>query len=193
MRAQLRAELLKLRSTRTGLGLVATMLGLVLLAVLLHGFGVAAENVGSTSEQLTMLFGRGEFLGALFAALSVTSEFRHGILPTLLVTRRVVAWSLRGRASMLIGAASSSVLALARGRHVPLGCADRSARRSDYALLRMRTGAALWAAIARLAPRSRQVPTLSASARGGSSSRACGRRHRGRRRVGRSLPARRRR
>jgi ABC-2 type transport system permease protein len=89
--AQLRSELLKQRSTRTNLGLFAGMLGLVLLAVVLHGFGLATENVDSRSEQLTTLFGRGAFLAALFAALlgalSITAEIRHGtIRPTFLAT-----------------------------------------------------------------------------------------------------------
>ncbi len=91
MRAQLRAELFKLRSTRTGLGLLAAMIGLVLLAVLLHSL-LPAEALGSRNNQLTV-FGRGEFLGVLFAALlgalSVTAEIRHGtIRPTFLVTPR---------------------------------------------------------------------------------------------------------
>jgi ABC-type transport system involved in multi-copper enzyme maturation permease subunit len=157
--AQLRAEVLKLRSARTGLGLFATMLGLVLLAVLLHGFGVAAENVDSSAEQLTMLFGRGEFLGALFAALlgalSITSEFRHGtIRPTLLVSpsrRRVVVAKVW--ASMLIGGGLGLVAcALAAG----VGTAALRARGIDirldgggYALLIAggTAAAALWAAI----------------------------------------------
>jgi ABC-2 type transport system permease protein len=159
VKAQLRSELLKLRSAHTGLGLFATMLGLVLLAVLLHGFGVTAESLGSTSQQLTMLFGRGEFLGALFAALlgalSVTSEFRHGtIRPTLLVNPsrgRVIAAKVG--ASMLIGAgfglaactlatgAGTAALQM-RGIEVRLDA-------GDYALLLAggTAAAALWAAI----------------------------------------------
>ena len=67
------------------------MLALVLLAVLLHGLALPAENVDSTSEQLTMVVGWGEKLGAVFAgllgAMSMTSEIRHGtIRPTFLVT-----------------------------------------------------------------------------------------------------------
>jgi ABC-2 type transport system permease protein len=159
VKPQLRAELLKLRSARTGLGLFATMLGLVMLVVLLHGFGVAAESIDSTSQQLTMLFGRGAFLGALFAALlgalSITSEFRHGtIRPTLLISpsrRRVVVAKVW--ASMLIGAGFGLVAcALAagvgtaalrmRGIEVQLGG-------GDYALLLAggTAAAALWAAI----------------------------------------------
>jgi ABC-2 type transport system permease protein len=159
VRAQLRAELLKQRSTRTNLGLFAAMLGLVLLAVLLHGFGVAAENLGSTSRQLTILFGRGEFLAALFAALlgalSITSEIRHGtIRPTFVVNPwrgRVVAAKVL--ASTMIGAGfglTASALAAGvgtaalrvRGIDIQLGG-------GDYALLLAGSAAAaaLWAAI----------------------------------------------
>jgi ABC-2 type transport system permease protein len=107
--AQLRSELHKQRSTGTALGLFAAMLGLVLLAVLLHAFGLPAENLGRGSEQL-MVLSRGEFLGALFAALlgalSITGEIRHGtIRPTFLVAPsrgRVIAAKVW--ASTLIGA-----------------------------------------------------------------------------------------
>jgi ABC-2 type transport system permease protein len=90
VRAQLRAELLKQRSTRTNLGLLAALLGFVLLAVLLHGLALPAEHLDTTSEQLTLVVGWGEKLGVLFAgllgAMSITSEIRHGtIRPTFLV------------------------------------------------------------------------------------------------------------
>jgi ABC-type transport system involved in multi-copper enzyme maturation permease subunit len=154
---QLRAELLKQRTSGTVLGLFAVMLGLVALAVLLHGL-VPAENLDGSSEQL-MVLGRGEFLGALFAALlgalSITSEYRYGtIRPTLLVSpqrERVVAAKVR--ASTLIGAAfglAGSALAAA------IGTATLRARgldvqldSGDYALLLAggMAAAALWAAI----------------------------------------------
>jgi hypothetical protein len=154
VRAQLRSELLKLRSAHTGLGLFATMLGLVLLAVLLHGFGVTAESLDGTSQQLTMLFGRGEFLGALFA-LSVTSEFRHGtIRPTLLVNpsrRRVIAAKVG--ASMLIGAgfglAACTLAAGAGTAALHMRGIEVRLDAGDYALLFAggTAAAALWAAI----------------------------------------------
>jgi ABC-2 type transport system permease protein len=158
VRAELRAELLKQRSTRTGLGLFAAMLGLVLLAVLLHGFGLASEDLGSTSRQL-MVFGRGEFLAALFAALlgalSITSEIRHGtIRATFLVTPRrgrVVAakvWVSAligtgfGLAAGAVAAAAGTATLRARGIDVPLDL-------RDYGLLVVGSAgaAALWAAI----------------------------------------------
>jgi len=157
--AALRAELLKQRSTRTNLGLLSAMLGLVLLAVLLHGFSIPVEDLGRRSVQLTDIFGRAGMLGTLFAALlgamSITGEFRHGtIRPTFLVTPqrgRVVAakvWvsMLTGIAFGLIAAsvaagAGSAALA-ARGVTIQLDA-------GDYALLLAGSAAAaaMWAAI----------------------------------------------
>ena len=159
MSAALRAELFKQRSTRTGLGLFAAMLGLVLFVVLLHGFGLAARNFDSSSKQLTVLFAWGEVLGALFAALlgamSITGEIRHGtIRSTFLVTpwrRRVVAAKVW--ASMLIGTGFGLAAGAVAGG---VGTAALRARgidvrldTGDYALLVMGGAAAtaLWAAI----------------------------------------------
>jgi len=157
VRALLRMELLKQRSTRTTLGLFAAMLGLVLLAVLLHGL-LPAQSLRSPNNQLTIL-GRGEFLGALFAglvgALSVTAEIRHGtIRPTFLVTprRARVVWA-KVWACVLTG----SVFGLTAGAvAVATGAAAFRARGidlrldgGDYVLLVAGAmgAAALWAAI----------------------------------------------
>jgi ABC-2 type transport system permease protein len=157
MRALLRSELLKQRSTRTTLGLLAAMLFLVLLAVLLHSL-LPAQALRSPNNQL-MILGRGEFLGALFAglvgALSVTAEIRHGtIRPTFLVSPRRgrVVWA-KVWACMLTG----SVFGLTAGAvAVAAGAAAFRARGidlrldgGDYVLLVAgATGAAaLWAAI----------------------------------------------
>jgi ABC-2 type transport system permease protein len=158
VRAQLRCELFKQRSTGTSLGLFAAMLGLVLLAVLLHGFGLPAENLTRATDQL-MVLGRGEFLAALFAALvgalSMTSEIRHGtIRPTFLVspgrTRVVVAkvWT-----STVIGAGfgvAASALAVGAGSAALRGRGIESQLSAgDHALLLAGSApaAALWAAI----------------------------------------------
>jgi ABC-2 type transport system permease protein len=157
VRASLRAEWLKQRSTRTVLGLFAGMLGLVLLAVLLHSL-LPAEDLGRRNNQL-MVFGRGEFLGVLFAALlgalSITSEIRHGtIRSTFLATpRRGRVVAAKVSASILIGAG----FGLAAGAlAVGVGTAAFRARGidlrldgGDYGLLVVGSGAAaaLWAAI----------------------------------------------
>jgi ABC-2 type transport system permease protein len=157
VRALLRSELLKQRSTRTALGLFAAMLLLVLLAVLLHGL-LPAETLRSPNNQLTIL-GRGEFLGALFAglvgALSVTAEIRHGtIRPTFLGSprRARVVWA-KVWACVLTG----SVFGLTAGAvAVAAGAAAFRARGidlrldgGDYVLLVAGAmgAAALWAAI----------------------------------------------
>jgi ABC-type transport system involved in multi-copper enzyme maturation permease subunit len=157
MTAQLHSELIKLRSTRTALGLFAAMTGLVVLAVVLHGL-LPAEALADPNNQLTIL-GRGEFLGALFAALLgallITSEIRHGtIRPTFLFTprRERVVWA-KVWASVLTGTAFGLI---AGGAGVGTGVAMFGARGinlqlngGDYALLVIGSAAAgaLWAAI----------------------------------------------
>jgi ABC-2 type transport system permease protein len=133
----IRAELLKQRSIRTNLGLVAGLLGLVVFAVVLHGFGLSARDVDSRSDQMTMLFGWGEKLGALFAALvgamSITGEIRHGtIRPTFLVTpRRGRVVAAKVVVSTLVGAGLGLIAAaLAAG----LGSAALAARGLDIRL-----------------------------------------------------------
>ncbi len=158
MTAQLRAEFLKQRSTRTGLGLFVAMLALVLLAMLLHGFGLPAEALAMRDNQL-MVLGRGEFLGVLFAALlgavSITGEFRHGtIRPTFLAApRRGRVVAAKVGVSMVIGAAfglSGCALAAAVGSAALRARGiDIQLDGGDYALLLVGSAAAgaLWAAI----------------------------------------------
>jgi ABC-2 type transport system permease protein len=158
VRAQLRAELLRQRSIRTVPGLFVAMLSLVALAVFLHALGLSAQSLSAASDQL-MVLGRGEFLGALFAALagamSITGEIRHGtIRPTFLASplrARVVAAKVS--VSMLIGAGfglAASALAAGIGT-VALGARgiDVQLDGGDYALLIAggAAAAALWGAI----------------------------------------------
>jgi ABC-2 type transport system permease protein len=158
VRAQLQSEWLKQRSTGMTLGLLAGLLGLVLFAIVLHGVALAAEHIDSASEQL-MVLGRGEYLGALFAALlgalSVTGEFRHGtIRPTFLVTpQRGQVLAAKVGVSMLFGAGFGLA---ASGLAVGAGAASLGARDinlmldgGDLALLVAGGAAAgaLWAAI----------------------------------------------
>ena len=132
MNAQVKAELLKIRSTRTMLGLVAGMIALVLLFVLLTGLLSSADLLAGKSTQGDLL-GFGGVAG-LFAALAgllaVTSEYRHGtVRPTFLFTPR---WSrvlgAKLAASMLTGLAFGVVgellgfgvgYAILAGRGVP--------------------------------------------------------------------------
>ena len=157
MRALIRSEWLKQRSTRTALALFAAMIGLVLLAVLLHGL-LPAQDLGRAHVQL-MVLGRGEFLGALFAALlgalSITAEIRHGtIRPTFLFSpRRARVVAAKVFVSVAIGAGFGLVAGAAA---VAAGTSALRARgidlqldRTDQALLVVGSAAAaaLWAAI----------------------------------------------
>jgi ABC-type transport system involved in multi-copper enzyme maturation permease subunit len=158
MTAQLRSELLKLRSTRTNLALLGWMVGLVVLVVALHvlSFGVGA--LSRDSNQMRIL-GLGTSIGALFAALlgatSITGEFRTGtIRPTFLVTpRRTRVVTAKLAASMVAGVgvglvaealtAGAEAAGLAvRGVHLELGGGDYAQLLAGGAL-----AAALFAAI----------------------------------------------
>ena len=140
MTAQLRSELLKQRTTRTSLVLVAWMVGLVLLVVALHVLSFGADDLSRQSNQMKIL-GLGTLIGALFAALlgamSITGEFRTGtIRPTFLVTpRRTRVVAAKVVASMLAGlgvglvaealsAGAEAAGLAARGIHIELGGGD---------------------------------------------------------------------
>jgi ABC-2 type transport system permease protein len=140
MTAQLRSELLKLRSTRTSVVLLAWLVVLVLLVVALHvlSFGVADLSRKSTQQQLlglgTMI---AALFGALLGALSITAEFRTGtIRPSFLVTpsrtrvvaAKVAASALAGAGIGLVAqaltAATEAAGLAARGIRIELGGAD---------------------------------------------------------------------
>jgi ABC-2 type transport system permease protein len=140
MTAQLRSELLKQRSTRTNLVLLAWMVGIALLVVALHVLSFSVATLAREDNQMKIL-GLGTSIGALFAALlgamSITGEFRTGtIRPTLLVTpRRTRVIAAKVLASMLAGvgiglvaqclAASGEAVGLAvRGVEIELGGGD---------------------------------------------------------------------
>jgi ABC-type transport system involved in multi-copper enzyme maturation permease subunit len=107
MTDQLLAELRKMRSTRTNLGLLAGMVSLILLTVVLTGFITKAPELTGHDNQHGLL--SAGTAGALFAALigvmAITSEFRHGtIRPTFVVTpHRTRVLAAKVIASLLMG------------------------------------------------------------------------------------------
>jgi ABC-type transport system involved in multi-copper enzyme maturation permease subunit len=110
MTAALRSELLKQRTTRTNLVLLAWMIGLVLLVIALHVFSFSAETLARRDNQLKVL-GVGTTIAALFAALlgalSITGEIRTGtIRPTFLANpRRARVIAAKALAGALAGLA----------------------------------------------------------------------------------------
>jgi ABC-2 type transport system permease protein len=172
VKAQLRSEFYKLRSTWTLAGLLAAMLALIVLAVLLHV--ATGKDLTTLARQRGIMIGAGENIGALFAALagalSITGEIRHGtIRPTLLVTPRrsrvVAAKTITAALTGLVfgvlatGAAAGvgSLVLANRGLTILIGGGDYAQLLAGGA-----AAAALWAVIglgAGAVVRS-QVPTV---------------------------------
>lgn len=122
MIAHVRAELLKVRSTRTTLGLVAGMITLTLLIVVLSGLLTDADALSSERNQLNLFSTAGIALifSGLAGVLLITSEYRHGtIRPTFLFTprrSRVLAAKLTaGLLTGLVFGATGVALALGIG------------------------------------------------------------------------------
>jgi ABC-2 type transport system permease protein len=157
MTAQIEAELLKLRSTRTTIALILGMIALILLITLLTGLLSHPSGLMGKENQRTVL-SISSFAGvfsALAGILLVTSEYRFGtIRPTILfnpvrshvLTAKVVAGALAGVAFAVVGEAINWVVGYAilgaRGITVVLSS-------GDILLLTLGglAGAALWRAI----------------------------------------------
>jgi ABC-2 type transport system permease protein len=91
MIAQVKAELLKVRSTRTTAGLVAGMIALTILIVVLSGLLTPADELASKKDQLSLFAPGGIALifSGLAGVLLVTSEYRYGTIhPTFVFTPR---------------------------------------------------------------------------------------------------------
>ena len=124
MIAQIKAELLKLRSTRTAIALILAMVALILLITLLTGLLSHPSGLIGKENQRTLL-SVNSFAG-VFAALAgillVTSEYRFGtIRPTILFNpvrsrvlgAKVVAGALAGVAFGVVGEAINWVVGYA--------------------------------------------------------------------------------
>jgi len=148
---------LKIRSTRTTVGLVVGMVGLILLFSLLTGLLTKAPNLVTTEDQRGLLV-VGAYAGvfsALAGIMLVTSEYRYGtIKPTFVFTPRrsrvvvakVAAGVLAGLAFGIVGTALGFGIGYAclAGRGIDYALNDR-----QTALLLVGTvvGTAIWGGI----------------------------------------------
>ena len=128
-----KAELLKVRSTRTTIGLLLGLIALILLFSLLTGLLSDAGSL-STREQQRMVVSIGSLAGvfsAIAGVLLVCSEYRFGtIRPTILFTPRrskvltakLIAGALAGLAFGVVGEALGWLIAYAtlHGRGIPI-------------------------------------------------------------------------
>jgi ABC-2 type transport system permease protein len=92
MTAQINAELLKIRSTRTTIGLALAMIAIILLFALLSGLLTKAAHLTTSQDQLGGLLSFGSIAGvfsALAGIMLITSEYRYGtIRPTFIFSPR---------------------------------------------------------------------------------------------------------
>jgi ABC-2 type transport system permease protein len=116
MIAQTKAELLKIRTTRTTIGLILGMIALILLLTLLTGLLSHASGLASEEDQRSLLSvgSTAGLFSALAGVLLVTSEYRFGtIRPTVLfnpvrsnvLVAKVIAGMLAGIAFGIVGEA----------------------------------------------------------------------------------------
>lgn len=157
MRDSVDAELLKVRSTRTTVGLVVAMGALVVLLVLLTGLLTAPSALTTSSQQRSLLTvgGLSGVFSALAGVLLVTSELRFGtIRPTFLCTpRRATVMGAKLLVGLIAGVAFGVVgegggfligyLCL-RGRGIPYALSGGA---TVQVLLGTIAGVALWGAM----------------------------------------------
>jgi ABC-2 type transport system permease protein len=157
MIAQIRAEVLKVRTTRTTIGLILGMIALILLFTLLAGLLTHPSGLASKEDQreLLSLSSFTAVFSALAGVLLVTSEYRFGtIRPTFLfnpvrahvLTAKAVAGALAGLAFGILGEAIGWAIgyAILDGRGITVVLSS-----GDILLLTLGglAGAALWGAI----------------------------------------------
>ncbi|MGZ4412547.1 MAG: ABC transporter permease [Gaiellaceae bacterium] len=158
MIGQLRAELVKQRSTQTTLFLFLAMVGLVALAVAMHVLALGATQLSTRAHQLEV-FQVGTRAGMLFAglvgAVAITAEIRYGtIRPTFLVTPRrgpVIAAKLgiSGLVGIVFGLLAEGLMAGAATVAFSVRGISNELTGADYLQLLAggATAAALWAVL----------------------------------------------
>jgi ABC-2 type transport system permease protein len=157
MIAQIRAEMLKIRSTRTTIGLLLGMVALILLLTLLTGLlsHPAELTVNENQRELLSLASIAGVFSALAGVLLVTSEYRYDtIRPTILfnparaqvLTAKIVAGALAGIVFGVVGEAIGGAIgyAILEGRGIAIVLSTGDVLLLVFGGL---AGVALWGAI----------------------------------------------
>jgi ABC-2 type transport system permease protein len=157
MIAQIRAELLKIRSTRTTIALILAMIALTLLITLLTGLLTHRAGLASTEDQreLLSLSSIAGVFSAIAGVLLVTSEYRFGTIRSTILfnparshvlAAKAVASALAGIVFGVLGVAIGWAIgyAILDGRGITVVLSS-----GDILLLTLGglAGAALWGAI----------------------------------------------
>ena len=154
---QVKAELLKVRSTRTTIGLLLGMIALILLFTLLTGLlaSVSALHTAEDQRAFLSLAALAGVFSALAGVMLVASEYRYGTMrPTILFTphrsrvlaSKVIAGILAGIAFSIVGEAIGWALgyAIISGRGIPFALSSGD---SVQLVLGGLGSVALWGAI----------------------------------------------
>jgi ABC-2 type transport system permease protein len=147
------SELLKLRSTRTAVALIASVVGLVVLIGLIATLTVQEDEV--VTVDLLGIAGFAQVFALILGVLAVTTEFRHGtITPTLivaphrerLVLAKLVAHVLAGLllGALAVGLCTLIVLVGLSSRDIETGLSSGDITKIVVGLI---LATALWAAL----------------------------------------------
>ena len=155
MSRQIAAELLKLRTTRTAVALIGSVLGIVVLISLLASLTVEQDAEDFNTLDLLSISGFAQLIALVLGILAVTTEIRHGtITPTLIaqpdrmivmaakLVSHVIAGLVLAAIAVLVGAGIVLGVLSARGIETGLGSGDVTKLVVGQIL-----AGALWAAI----------------------------------------------
>jgi ABC-2 type transport system permease protein len=151
----LSSELLKLRSTRTAIALIASVVGLVVLIGLIATITADFEQDEVFTVDLLGIAGFAQVFALILGILAVTTEFRHGtITPTLvvapdrvrLVLAKLVAHVLAGLilGVLAVGLTTAIVLITLSSRDIDAGLTSQEITEVVFGLI---LATALWAAL----------------------------------------------
>ena len=132
MSRQIGAEILKLRTTRTAVALIGTVLGLCVLISVLATFTVDETAENFNAVDLLGISGFSQLIALVLGLLAVTTEVRHGtITPTLvaepnrvrIMGAKLVSHVLAGLvlATVAVGACTAIVLLGLSARNISTG------------------------------------------------------------------------
>ena len=149
------SELLKLRSTRTAIALIASVVGLVVLIGLIATITADFEKDDVKTVDLLGIAGFAQVFALILGILAVTTEFRHGtITPTLivgpdrvrLVMAKLVAHVLAGLVLgvLAVGLTTAIVLIVLSSRGIDTGMTSGDITKVVVGLV---LATALWAAL----------------------------------------------
>ena len=149
------AELLKLRSTRTSIALIGSVVALIVLISILATFTSDPDVENFGAKDLLGISGFAQAFALVLGILAVTSEFRHGtITPTLIAapnkTRLVLAKLVANVAAGLllsvlaVGLCAAIVLLGLSARDIPTGIESNEVVRI---IIGQTLATGLWAAL----------------------------------------------